>query len=74
MKWNTNNFRVMKCLLCGTDHTVVAAPMSFDPNKWVIYRDDGVEIEVYIKDNRVVESKRITEEERRFIIKHAIKR
>ena len=61
----------MICPLCGTNHDVVAAPFMDDLNKWVIYRDK-VEIIVYIKDNKVVESKRLTDEERKYIIKHAI--
>ena len=51
---------------------IVAAPMLFDPNKWVIYRDKE-EVLVYIKDNRIVGEKRLTEEEQKHLIKHALK-
>ena len=56
-----------------TDHSVVAAPFQYDPNKWVIYRENGDEILVYIKDNKIVGEKRLTEEEQKHLIKHALK-
>ena len=62
----------MICPLCGTNHDVVAAPFMDDPNKWVIYRKSNEEIIVYIKENMIVESKKLTDQERKYIIKHAL--
>ena len=61
------------CPTCYTNHSVAIAPFVNDFSRWVIYRDNYIEVLIIVKNQKIISSsKRLTKIEKNHIKKHII--